>query len=73
MMIALSEGGLGSAQRLESALADLAFVVQPNEVEWLQRFVKHAKESLTEQVSANLPDWLFVKLSNQLGGERENN
>ena len=67
MMLSLSEGGLGTANRLESALADLAFVAHPGEVEWLQRFVSYPRDSLTEQVSANLPEWLWLELETQIG------
>lgn len=67
MMIALSEGGLGTSNRLESALADLAFVAHPAEVEWLQRFVVYPRDSLTEVVGANLPEWLWLELEQQVG------
>lgn len=70
MMLALSEGGLGTGNRLESALADLAFVAHPGEVEWLQRFVAYPRESLQDSVSANLPNWLWEILETQLGSEK---
>ena len=67
LMIALSEGGLGSGSRFESALADLAFVAHPGEVEWLQRFVTYPRDSLSPVIRVNLPDWLWAELSTQLG------
>jgi len=66
LMLALSEGGLGTSPRLESALADLAFVAHPGEVEWLQRFVSYPRESLIPQVRLNLPDWLWEELEKQM-------
>jgi 16S rRNA (cytosine967-C5)-methyltransferase len=70
LMIALSEGGLGTSNRLESALADLAFIAHPGEVEWLQRFVTYPRDSLTPQVRFNLPDWLWEEMALQMGAQK---
>jgi 16S rRNA (cytosine967-C5)-methyltransferase len=70
LMIALSEGGLGTSNRLESALADLAFIAHPGEVEWLQRFVTYPRESLAPEVRFNLPTWLWEELELQIGSSR---
>ena len=69
LMISLSEGGLGSSHRLESALADLAFVAHPGEIDWLQRFVNYPRDSLTPPVRFNLPDWLWEELEQQIGAQ----
>lgn len=72
LMLALSESGLGTANRLESALADLAFVVQEGEVDWLQRFVALDRANLSAQTRANMPAWLWEELAVQVGEvERE--
>ena len=70
MMSALSEGGLGSAQRFESALADLAFVLQPGELEWLQRYVHLERESLGPMVRNNLPEWLWLAFAKYPGEDQ---
>ncbi len=68
LMLALSEGGLGTGTRLESALADLAFVVKDEvETAWLQRFVALTREGLAPQIRANMPEWLWDELGVQLG------
>jgi 16S rRNA (cytosine967-C5)-methyltransferase len=67
LMLSLSEGGLGTSNRLESALADLAFVAFPGEIDWLQRFVNYPRDSLTPQVKFNLPDWIWDQLEQQIG------
>jgi len=69
LMISLSEGGLGTSHRLESALADLAFVAHPGEIDWLQRFVNYPRDSLTPPVRFNLPDWLWEELEKQIGAQ----
>ncbi len=69
LMISLSEGGLGTSHRLESALADLAFVAHPGEIEWLQRFINYPRDSLTPPVRFNLPDWLWEELEQQIGAQ----
>jgi len=69
LMISLSEGGLGTSHRLESALADLAFIAHPGEIDWLQRFVNYPRESLTPPVRFNLPDWLWEELEKQIGAQ----
>jgi 16S rRNA (cytosine967-C5)-methyltransferase len=69
LMIALSEGGLGTSHRLESALADLAFIAHPGEVDWLQRFVNYPRDSLTPQVKNNLPDWFWDELGKQVSSD----
>jgi len=67
LMISLSEGGLGTSDKLQSALSDLAFVAHPGEIEWLQRFVNYPRDSLTPEVRFNLPDWLWGELGQQVG------
>ena len=69
LMISLSEGGLGTSHKLESALADLAFVAHPGEIDWLQRFVNYPRDSLTPPVRFNLPDWLWEELEQQIGSK----
>ena len=69
LMISLSEGGLGTSNRLESALADLAFVAHPGEIDWLKRFVNYPRDSLTPPVRFNLPDWLWEELEQQIGSQ----
>ncbi len=64
---ALSEGGLGSANRLESALADLAFVLHPEEFEWLKRYGQIDRQSLAPLVKNNLPEWLWSSLEQSFG------
>jgi 16S rRNA (cytosine967-C5)-methyltransferase len=59
LLSALSEGGLGSANRAESAIADLAHVLKPGEYEWLQRFSKVDPAALNPLVRNNLPEWLW--------------
>jgi 16S rRNA (cytosine967-C5)-methyltransferase len=59
MMSALSEGGLGSANRPESALADLAHVIQPTEYDWLKRYSELDRDTLAPMVRNNLPEWLW--------------
>ena len=59
LVSALSEGGLGSANRAESAIADLAHVLQPGEYEWLQRFSTVDPQALNPLVRNNLPEWLW--------------
>ena len=59
LMSALSEGGLGSANRAESAIADLAHVLKSGEYEWLQHVTKVDPESLNPLVRNNLPEWLW--------------
>jgi 16S rRNA (cytosine967-C5)-methyltransferase len=59
MMSALSEGGLGSANRPESALADLAHVIQPTEYDWLKRYAELDRDTLAPMVRNNLPEWLW--------------
>ena len=66
LMISLSEGGLGTSDKLQSALSDLAFVAHPGEIEWLQRFVNYPRDSLTPEVRFNLPDWLWGELGQQV-------
>ncbi|SNX28000.1 16S rRNA (cytosine967-C5)-methyltransferase [Polynucleobacter meluiroseus] len=59
LLSALSEGGLGSANRMESAIADLAHVLKPGEYEWLQRFATIDPATLSPLVRNNLPEWLW--------------
>lgn len=71
LMLALSEGGLGTGTRLESALADLAFVVRDDvETQWLQRFVVLTHDSLSPQIRSNMPEWLWDELGEQIGSEK---
>lgn len=70
LVSALSEGGLGSGNRLESALADLAFVLQTNEFEWLQRYGQVDRHALAPIIKNNLPQWLWHELSQSLGQEQ---
>ena len=74
LMLALSEGGLGTGTRLESALADLAFIVRDDvETAWLQRFVVVSRDGLAPQIRANMPEWLWDELGAQVGElKREN-
>jgi 16S rRNA (cytosine967-C5)-methyltransferase len=59
LLSALSEGGLGSGNRAESAIADLAHVLKPGEYEWLQRISNVDPSSLNPLVRNNLPEWLW--------------
>ena len=59
LLSALSEGGLGSANRAESAIADLAHVLKTGEYEWLQRFATVDPSALNPLVRNNLPEWLW--------------
>lgn len=69
LVLALSEGGLGSANRLESALADLAFVLQKEEYDWLMRFGQVDRNALAPLVKHNLPEWLWDALVQSIGQE----
>jgi 16S rRNA (cytosine967-C5)-methyltransferase len=70
LVSALSEGGLGSGNRLESALADLAFVLQTDEFEWLQRYGQVDRNALAPMIKNNLPEWLWNELTQSLGKEQ---
>jgi 16S rRNA (cytosine967-C5)-methyltransferase len=70
LVSALSEGGLGSGNRLESALADLAFVLQTDEYEWLQRHGQVDRHALAPMIKNNLPEWLWNELTKSLGKEQ---
>ena len=59
LLSALSEGGLGSGNRAESAIADLAHVLKPGEYEWLQRISTVDASALNPLVRNNLPEWLW--------------
>ena len=59
LLSALSEGGLGSGNRAESAIADLAYVLKPGEYEWLQRISTVDTSALNPLVRNNLPEWLW--------------
>ena len=59
LLSALSEGGLGSGNRAESAIADLAHVLKSGEYEWLQRFATVDPSALNPLVRNNLPEWLW--------------
>ena len=74
LMLALSEGGLGTGTRLESALADLAFIVRDEvETAWLQRFVVVSRDGLAPQIRANMPEWLWDELGAQVGDNKREN
>jgi 16S rRNA (cytosine967-C5)-methyltransferase len=62
LFITLIESGLGTGNRAESALADLAFVVHPDEIEWLQRFGAIERDSLATLTRVNLPQWIWESL-----------
>jgi len=69
LLAALSEGGLGSANRAESAIADLAHVLKPGEYEWLQRFATVDPTALNPLVRNNLPEWLWDAFGKYPGEE----
>jgi len=69
LLSALSEGGLGSANRAESAIADLAHVLKAGEYDWLQRFSKVDPASLNPLVRNNLPEWLWDAFGKYPGEE----
>ncbi len=69
LMSALSEGGLGSANRAESAIADLAHVLKTGEYEWLQRFSTVDPSALNPLVRNNLPEWLWDAFGKYPGEE----
>lgn len=69
LLSALSEGGLGSANRAESAIADLAHVLKAGEYDWLQRFSKVDPASLNPLVRNNLPEWLWDAFGKYPGKE----
>ena len=69
LMSALTEGGLGSANRAESAIADLAHVLKPGEYEWLQRFATVDPSALNPLVRNNLPEWLWDAFGKYPGEE----
>jgi 16S rRNA (cytosine967-C5)-methyltransferase len=48
LLVTMIESGLGSGNRAESALADLAFVVHPNEIDWLKRFGTIERQNLSK-------------------------
>ncbi|MBU3542779.1 RsmB/NOP family class I SAM-dependent RNA methyltransferase [Polynucleobacter sp. MWH-Loch1C5] len=63
------DSDLGTGQRAESALADMAFVVQPPEIEWLQRYASLDRESLAPHIRFNLPEWLWQRMCAELSDE----
>ena len=69
LLSALSEGGLGSANRAESAIADLAHVLKTGEYEWLQRFATVDPTALNPLVRNNLPEWLWDAFGKYPGEE----
>jgi len=69
LLSALSEGGLGSANRAESAIADLAHVLKTGEYEWLQRFATVDPSALNPLVRNNLPEWLWEAFGKYPGEE----
>ncbi len=69
LMSALTEGGLGSANRAESAIADLAHVLKPGEYEWLQHVATVDPASLNPLVRNNLPEWLWDAFGKYPGEE----
>ena len=70
LMITLAESGLGTGTRAESALADLAFVVKPDEVEWLKRFGAIEPHHLQILAQVNLPAWIWESLVKTYGESR---
>lgn len=69
LLSALSEGGLGSGNRAESAIADLAHVLKAGEYEWLQRFSTVDPAALNPLVRNNLPEWLWEAFGKYPGEE----
>ncbi|WP_114662985.1 RsmB/NOP family class I SAM-dependent RNA methyltransferase [Polynucleobacter necessarius] len=69
LLSALSEGGLGSGNRAESAIADLAHVLKPGEYEWLQRVSTVDPAALNALVRNNLPEWLWDAFGKYPGEE----
>lgn len=69
LLVTMIESGLGSGNRAESALADLAFVVQPHEVEWLKRFGMIDRETLAPLTRVNLPEWIWNALGSSVPKE----
>ena len=70
LFITMVESGLGSGNRAESALADLAFIVHPDEVEWLQRFGNIDRDSLAPLTRVNLPEWIWSALGSSVPKEQ---
>ena len=70
LFITMVESGLGSGNRAESALADLAFVVHPGEIDWLQRFGTIERESLAPLTRVNLPEWIWNALGSSVPKEQ---
>ena len=68
LMSALSEG-LGTSNRAESAIADLAHVLKPGEYEWLVHVSKIDPETLNPLVRNNLPEWLWDAFGKYPGAE----
>ena len=62
LLVTMIESGLGSGNRAESALADLAFVVHPNEIDWLKRFGTIDRQNLAPLTRVNLPEWIWHAL-----------
>ena len=66
LFITMVESGLGTGNRAESALADLAFVVQPNEIDWLKRFGTIERDTLAVLTRVNLPEWIWSALGSSV-------
>ena len=69
LLSALSEGGLGSGNRTESAIADLAHVLKSGEYDWLQRVSTVDPAALNPLVRNNLPEWLWDAFGKYPGEE----
>ena len=66
LLVTMIESGLGSGNRAESALADLAFVVHPNEIDWLQRFGTIDRNTLAPLTRVNMPEWIWNALGSSV-------
>ena len=69
LFMTMIESGLGSGNRAESALADLAFVVHPQEIDWLKRFGMIDRETLAPLTRVNLPEWIWNALGSSVAKE----
>lgn len=67
LMLTMIDSGLGSGSRAETALADLAFCVKQDEIEWLQRFGAVDRGNLQLLTRVNLPNWIWELLVGAYG------
>src|SRR6476620_4464816 len=70
----LAESGTGPAMRrlVLLGLANMAGVeaisgLSPDETAWLERVIRVDRESLQPQLKANLPEWLYRRLAQDVG------